>query len=404
MASQPAGSNGKAPRASNLWQAHFQNSPDYQKNVASRLQNVASVPQSSHQAQPSRPRVSPFHQFGVLTRRYFELIRRDFMSLFILLAVMPIIAFLLFPLTDSNDLVGQSANIETEIQAEIDEQREHKDETEEEPEDEDETEDEQPEDEERTKANETLQGSYVVVGSTQKLLFMLALAVTLLGLFAAAYEIIKEGPIYNRERMVNLGILPYLFSKMAVLAFFALLQCFLLLLVVGLDVNYPSLGILGIPAVAEMYITLFLAALASISLGLCISAFVGSSDTIIYVILLVLFGQILFAGAIFKLPQAAQPISYLTTTRWTLEALGSTINMQALKERGVSCIESELLKDLPANKPCKRGQMKIVPDHEFHVDYEHEWNHLLSRWLVLGGFTVVFCGLTFIAQKRKDVV
>ena len=59
-------------------------------------------------------------------------------------------------------------------------------------------------------------------------MFMLALAANLLGIFAGAYEIIKEDAIYRRERMVNLRIVPYLLSKVAVLGCFALMQCALI--------------------------------------------------------------------------------------------------------------------------------------------------------------------------------
>ena len=82
--------------------------------------------------------------------------------------------------------------------------------------------------------------------------------------------------------------------------------------------------------------------------------------------------------------------------------------IEYLKEQGVSCVEfeDELTRrglGVP-EEPCEDGQIKMVPDYEFHVDYGDTSGHLLSRWLVLGGFTVLFCGLTFIAQKRKDVV
>jgi len=255
--------------------------------------------------------------------------------------------------------------------------------------------------------DEQFQASYTVAGSAQKLLFMLALAANLLGIFAATYEIIKEEAIYRRERMVNLKIRPYLLSKVTVLALFALLQCGLLLLVVRLKVTYPDDGVF-LPSAAEMFVTLFLATLASICLGLLISAIVRNADTVIYVILLVLFVQILFAGAIFDLPTAARPISYLTTTRWTLEALGSTVGMGALKQQGVSCIEFEdeqtrtMMGEPEA--PCEEGQMKQAVDYEFNVSYSHTAGHLAVRWLVLAGFALAFGGLTYVAQRRKDVI
>jgi len=286
-----------------------------------------------------------------------------------------------------HDLVGKSPHIiKTEIQHAIDDKLAGQD---------------------PSVPDEQFQASYTVAGSAQKLLFMLALAANLLGIFAAAYEIIKEEAIYRRERMVNLKIRPYLLSKVAVLALFALLQCGLLLLVIRLKVTYPDDGIF-LPSAAEMYATLFLATLASICLGLLISAVVRNADTVIYVILLVLFVQILFAGAIFDLPTAAKPISYLTTTRWTLEALGSTVDMAALKQQGVSCIEFEdeqtraMMGGL--EDPCEEGQMKQAVDYKFNVSYSHAAGHLVLRWLVLLGFALAFGGLTYVVQKRKDVI
>ena len=122
-------------------------------------------------------------------------------------------------------------------------------------------------------------------------------------------DVYKRQPIYHRERMVNLRIPPYLTSKIVILLAFGLVQCLLLLVVMSLRVDFPGGGVI-LPAVVEMYITLVLATLASINLGLLISAVVRSSATVIYIILVVLFVQIIFAGAIFEIPDAARPISY----------------------------------------------------------------------------------------------
>ena len=41
----------------------------------------------------------------------------------------------------------------------------------------------------------------------------------------SAREIIRERPVFKRERMVNLGILPYLFSKLFILGIIVGIQC-----------------------------------------------------------------------------------------------------------------------------------------------------------------------------------
>ncbi len=385
----PATPTQEPPPAAEVWANCFRASSQYQQYVAGRIQGASAGHQSVHGSsrQTTVQQVSAFRQFLVLARRYFELIRRDTLSLFILLAVMPLIGLLLLVMANPHDLVGKSSDIiASEIQQEIDNQQAGQD---------------------PDRDDERFRASYIAAGTSQKLLFMLALAANLLGIFAAAYEIVKEGAIYRRERMVNLKIVPYLLSKVTVLALFALLQCLLLLLVVGLKVKYPADGVF-LPSPIEMYVTLFLATLASISLGLLISASVRNTGTVIYVILFLLFVQIIFAGAIFDLPSAAKPISYLTTTRWTLEALGNSVDLEALKQRGVSCIEFEdermsAMLGEPED-PCEEGQMKQAADYKFNVSYNHTPGHLLARWVILAGSALAFGGLTFVIQKRKDVI
>lgn len=371
------------------WTRCYNASPHHQSYVTQRLQSVQHKPQVPAPVAPgsSRQRVSVLRQFGVLTRRYLELVRRDTMSLVILLAVMPIIGMLLLIMTSNHDLTGLPPHeVQAQIQREIDRARAAQD---------------------PSVADEQFQASYQVVGSAQKLLFMLALAVTLLGMFGAAYEIVKEEAIYQRERMVNLKIPPYLMSKVVVLGFFALIQCATLLVVVAIRVAYPGNGVF-LPAAIEMYITLVLATLAGISLGLLVSALVRSQNMVIYVILLILFVQIIFAGAIFELPAVAKPISFLTTTRWTLEALGSTVDMENLKQDGVTCLEPEEARQRQmmgrGQAPCKDGQQRLAPPYDFNVIYRHNALHLLSRWVALIAFSVVFFGATYFVQRRKDVI
>ena len=384
----PTSSAGTPPTTAEAWAAAFRASPQYRQYVAGRVQAVnATGGTAASASKQARQRIAPWQQFFVLTRRYFELIRRDTMSLLVLLAVMPIIGLLLLMMSKPHDLVGKSpSQVRHEIQQKIEELRSHQD---------------------PARRDERFQASYSVTGTAQKLLFMLALATCLLGIFAAAYEIVKEESIYRRERMVNLEILPYLASKLTVLAGFAMIQCFLLLWIVHRKVEYPTQGVL-LPGPLEMYVTLFLAALAGIGLGLLISALVRSSGTVIYMVLLVLFVQIIFAGAIFDLPAATRPISYLTITRWSLEALGNTVDLAQLKSDEVTCIEFEdertraLLSHPEA--PCEPGQMRQSFDYKFNVDYHHTVLHLLSRWAMLISFTAVFVALTWMVQRRKDVI
>src|SRR5207245_11656795 len=71
-------------------------------------------------------------------------------------------------------------------------------------------------------------------GDAQKILFIMAFAAVLFGCINGSREIVKEAAIYRRERAVNLGIIPYMFSKIVVLGMLCLFQSAVLVLVVQL--------------------------------------------------------------------------------------------------------------------------------------------------------------------------
>ena len=63
---------------------------------------------------------------------------------------------------------------------------------------------------------------------------MLVLATLWFSLTNAAREIVKERPIYLRERLINLRLFPYLLSKVGVLTVLGVLQVLALFWIVRL--------------------------------------------------------------------------------------------------------------------------------------------------------------------------
>ena len=112
--------------ATEVWEALYRSSPQYKRYVTDRLQAAGNVSAVSHARprQPAKQKVSSTAQFGVLARRYFDLVRRDTGSLIILLAAMPLIGLLLLVMADRYDLTGKSETaIRSEIQQDIREAR-----------------------------------------------------------------------------------------------------------------------------------------------------------------------------------------------------------------------------------------------------------------------------------------
>ncbi len=348
----------ETPQDAQQWETQYHTSPEYQQLVLARqtqMQPAAAVKTSPRPRPMALHLIGQIRQFGILALRYLDLIVNDWMSLFILLAVMPIIGFLLLLIADAKSFVGDTDGRIKELLED--------------------------------------QHFYQIVTDSQKLLLMLSLSVILLGVFAAAYEIIKEKPIYRRERMVNLGIIPYLASKVAVLMGFGVIQCAALLFVVGRKVDIPEEGIL-FPALLEMFVSLMLAMLVGLCMGLLISALVQNSNMVIYLVLVVLFIQIIFSGALFSLPGPTKPFSAITPTRWAMEGLGATVDMERLNE-----LSQQFIADVDGMELNKTVKAKV----DFNLNYEPSQAHLLGTWFLQLFFAAVFLSLTAWILQKQDV-
>lgn len=249
----------------------------------------------------------------------------------------------------------------------------------------------------------TAVGTFVPASEAERALFILALAVTLFGVFASAYVIVVEKSLFLRERMVNLRITAYLASKFLVYGGLALLSCLLALILFGVGVELPAQGILT-NGFLELLITMALTALAGVSLGLLISALNRQVNAVTYLVLAVLFVQILFPGVLFKMDGALEPLSRLTMTRWALEALGGTADMIARNAEGRIVVAAQAInpktnRPLP-NAPLTRQFFPAPPS--LSVSYATDAGELAVRWLALIGFAAVFLAASHVALRRNE--
>lgn len=166
--------------------------------------------------------------------------------------------------------------------------------------------------------------------AAQTLLFIMAFAAILFGCLNGVRSIVREDAIYKRERMVNLRILPYMFSKIIVLGLFCFYQSAVLIYVV--NAKAPFEGGIMLPILAEVFITLALTALAGLMLGLAISALAPNSDRAMSFVPIVLIPQVIFSGIIFTLnTPVLQWLGALFPMRWAMAGLGSSVGLHGDK-------------------------------------------------------------------------
>lgn len=362
----------------------FQESRQHDRYVRARIAETEQLTRTTGvlQLTPATKQEGPERRFGLsqwltLTRRYLEVKLKDKRNTLLLLAQAPIVAIILAI------IVGDSVN-----------------------------------------------GSQT--------LFIAAIVSIWFGANNAAREIVSEAAIYERERLVNLKIPSYVFSKFTVLSGIALVQC---LLFVGI---LAGMGRLSTGDFFSLTFILYLTSLAGIATGLFFSALVNSTEKAMSVLPLILIPQLLLSGYLkpiddvyattsqkpaseaqfqhfqeVKNQKQPPPISAgrpvqptqlegvskrdglgvaryaaaLMVARWTIEALAHNVSIDDKKARdalavGITVAEYQAVFD-------GKSEDEIASAYRTRVTFDCS---------LLALFNVTFLGLTMWALKRKDLL
>jgi ABC-type multidrug transport system ATPase subunit/pSer/pThr/pTyr-binding forkhead associated (FHA) protein len=260
------------------WRARFEASAYYADNVVARRDDSTIAGQDAgidkgRIAPRSAPRRPAARDLWVLSQRYVEIITRDRGNLAFLLIQAPVIAIMLWQVSDARALVQPSLWLDA-----------------------------------------------------QRLLFLLACSAAWFGTINAVREIVKEAPIFRREHSVGIGHGSYLASKFIVLGTFEALQIVLLLGLVALRFDLPGSGVV-LPGGLELYLTLVVTALVGVALGLALSALSSSPDRAMSLTPLLLIPQVIFAGVVFRLDGIAANVGWLTATRPAVQIMQASAGL-----------------------------------------------------------------------------
>ena len=204
-----------------------------------------------------------------------------------------------------------------------------------------------------------------VYEDTKSILFALVCSGIWIGLFNSIQEICKERVILKREYMANLKLPIYILSKYVVQLALGFIQTLLMLGLFAVIVGIPEKGVIIGSGFVECALTLLLTVMASASMGLIISAFAKNGDRAMTFAPFVLIVQLLFSGILFKLEGAVDVISRVTVSRWAIEGLGCTADLNNLVSKTGIPREAEDL-------------------------FTHTAAHLWQVWGILLIFVVVF--------------
>ena len=196
-------------------------------------------------------------------------------------------------------------------------------------------------------------------GDPRMVVFLMTISAIWFGCINACREIVKELPIYLRERAVNLELLPYLGSKVAVLSGLCAAQCLALYLIVAGMTGLEGSG-------GQQFVTLCLTSGCGMLMGLVVSALMSNADKAMAIIPVLLIPQVILADVIRPLGDGMRLLAqWFVPTFWSVDAMVGTLPKGLLNLGGAN--------------------------HEWGVDM-----------LALAAMAAALAGLAAAALKRKD--
>ncbi len=252
------------------WADRYHQSPAYDKYISQPLHEKDRAPTGQYSVPAAAPgpkrkrQVSSWRQFLILSSRNIKILTRDRFSLALMLAAPPIVSLLdvILALVLGRDPFN------------------------------------------------FFDGSMPNVMIT---LFLLTVYGVMVGGLAQMREIVKEQDVYKRERLVNLRLFPYVMSKIWVAALLAVYASIVYMVVHYIAFDMPG----GAFEFVLMLISLTLATMAGMMLGLFASALAPNANAAPLIVVLFMLPQIVLGGALVPLPEfVTAPIS----TRWAFQA------------------------------------------------------------------------------------
>ncbi len=306
---------GLAENTEKYWQTKYRNSDYFKTYTEERRKQECKIDHTEREDDNASDSLS-IRQWHILTKRYLAVKRKDVMNTAILFLQAPVIAFLIAFVFHGDKTLIPTA------------------------------------------------------------LFLLVIASLWFGISNSVREIVAEKAIYERERMVNLKIPSYVFSKYAVSGALCLVQCMILVVIV-----HPVLELKG--NFFMTYGVTFLASLTGLSIGLFFSSVAKTQQQAMAILPIILIPMIILGGGmrhVRDMNTDTRILSSFFPSRWAYEQI---IHVE------------------------QSGEDKVISDSKVNKTEYFFGRYKKSNGILLGvmlGFIAEFTGLTMIVLKLKDRV
>ena len=168
--------------------------------------------------------------------------------------------------------------------------------------------------------NATQNGSFNTYLDAQRILFVIVCSCVWVGLSSSLQTIVRERPIFKRERAFNLLPEAYLLAKVLVMLGTSLIQAVLLAATVSVLFEYPT--DIGPLWAIRIGVAAFITLVSVGSQALLVSSLVKNSQQASSFAPLLLIPQLVFGGVLFNLSESSSSLYTVISSRWSMILMG----------------------------------------------------------------------------------
>ncbi len=208
----------------------------------------------------------------------------------------------------------------------------------------------------------------------RQLLLVLVLGGALMGTASSVRELVKERSIYDRERAIGLSRVAYVAAKVTVLAVVTAVQAAAFAALAMAGRPGPDGAVLLPSGELEVALTIVSVTVASMVVGLVISALISNADRGMPLLVVVVMVQFVLSGGLFGLAgrTGLEQLSWIVPSRWAYAMAAVTM-------------------DLRVTQPSTDDPL---------------WRHSATTWvadaLVLGGMVTLLVVLVGVVLRRHE--
>lgn len=218
--------------------------------------------------------------------------------------------------------------------------------------------------------------TFQTFNATRSGAFALVCACIWVGIFNSIQSICRERAIIKREHRTGLHISSYITAHMIYEIALCFAEALIIVIILFILRDCPKEGIF-LPAFLELFITFFFVIFAADALGMLVSCIVKTETAAMTVMPFVLILQLVMSGIIFDLEGVASTVANFTISKWGVNAICSTANINKMPDA-------------------------ISMGDYNKADYDFLLGHLSQLWLILIAFAFLYGVIGIISLKFID--